>query len=288
VVDQLRAVAVAVTLGICLTLPAGTRASESAQLFASFNPDVSNASTTISFGLSIAGSSGVPSPLRSVDLQLPANIGLGRLTLGTAICEPAELYEEGPEGCPANSRVGYGTALAEVPYGPEVVQEQASVYAYRGNTEHERITILFFTEASAPVSADLVFPAQIVEDRPPYSESINTEVPLVPSLPGGPDVSVVRFQSTFGPKNLVYEREVNGELVSYKPRGVTVPSTCPRGGFPFAAELSFEDGSHVTARSTAPCPRGRLRAMHDHKPRVRRGRPRRGPSSSSTSPAESR
>jgi len=253
--------AVACTLVLCLllVLPTLARASEHVQLSASFDPNRPRVSTTIAFAFTITGSEGqIPPPLRNVDLHLPGEIGLGRTTLGTAICEPVYLYEEGPEGCPANSHVGYGTALAEVPYGPEIVQEHAAVYAYRGNSEHEHITILFLAEARAPVFADLVFPGQILEDKPPYSASIDTEVPLVPSLPGGPDVSVVQFQSTFGPQHLIYEREeANGEVQLYKPRGVSVPPVCPRGGFPFAADLSFADGSHITAHASAPCPHGR-------------------------------
>jgi hypothetical protein len=233
------------------------------KLTTSFNPDRLTVSTTISFGFTIAGSGGqVPSPLRSVNLHLPGGIGLARNTLGTAVCEPIYLYAHGPHGCPPNSRVGYGTALAEVPYGPKTVSERASVNAYRGNSESGNVTLLFFAEGGTPVFAALVFPGVILEDKPPYSGSLDTEVPLVPSLPGGPDVSVVQFQSTFGPKGLVYEREdANGEIEFYPPRGVTVPPVCPRGGFPFAADLAFEDGSRVTAHSTATCP-PRVRLAH--------------------------
>jgi hypothetical protein len=78
-------------------------------------------------------------------------------------------------------------------------------------------------------------------------------------------VSVVQLKSTFGPAHLIYEREVNGELVTYRPRGVTAPPVCPVGGSPFAADLAFEDGSHITARTTAPCPpHARRRAGSAH------------------------
>jgi hypothetical protein len=125
---------------------------------------------------------------------------------------------------------------------------------YCDETAHEHITILFLVEARHAVYAALVFPGELVPDTGPFSGSIDTEVPLIPSLPGGPSVSVVQFQSTFGPAHLIYEREVNGKLVTYRPRGVTVPRVCPVGGYPFAVDLAFEDGSHITARTTAPCP----------------------------------
>jgi len=250
-------------VALALALAASTQASQKVDFFADFSPNRPGASTTVTFGFSITSTNGqAPSPLLDVDLHLPTGIGLGRNTLGTAICDPTYLYAYGPGGCPTNSAVGYGTALAVVPYGPRLVQEQATVHAYRGMPEAEHITILFLAEGLTPVFADLVFPGQLEEDSGPFGASINTEVPLVPSLPGGPNVSVVRFQSTFGPKHLIYEREVNGELQRFRPRGVTIPVTCPRGGYPFAADFSFEDASHISARTTVPCAQSAKSRLH--------------------------
>jgi hypothetical protein len=235
-------------------------------------PGTPNTSSTIVFGFTIRGpGGGIPSPLQSIDLHLPAGIGLARNTLGTAICEPHYLFADGPEGCPPNSRVGHGTALAEVPYGPLVVKEEASINAYRGaSPEGSQVTLLFFAEGWTPVFADLVFPGQLLADTPPYSGRIDTQLPLVPSLPGGPNVSLARFQSTFGPAGLVYEREVNGERFEhFTPRGVTVPRVCPPGGYPFAGDFSFEDGTQVSVRTSAPCARSA-------RSRPRRGRRHRG------------
>ena len=247
-----RALAVALCMG--LALPASALASQNVHLFASFSPNRPQASTTVTFGFTIVSPLGqVPSPLEGVDLHLPGGIGLARNTLGTAVCEPTYLFAYGPNGCPPNSRVGYGTVIAEVPYGPVAVQEEATVDAYRGAPEEAHITILFFAEGWTPVFADLVFPGQLLEDQAPFGGHLDTKVPLVPSLPGGPNVSVVRFQSTFGPKNLLYEREVKGEVERFHPRGVTVPATCPPGGYPFAGDFSFEDGTRLTVHTSVPC-----------------------------------
>lgn len=32
------------------------------------------------------------------------------------------------------------------------------------------------------------------------------------------------------------------------------PRACPRGGFPFAVSVSFQDGERTSARTTVPCP----------------------------------
>ncbi|HEV3071981.1 MAG TPA: hypothetical protein VGY76_11220 [Solirubrobacteraceae bacterium] len=263
--------ALAVALCMALALPASARASQSVNLFASFSPNKPRASTTITFGFTVVSPKGqVPSPLEGVDLHLPGGIGLARNTLGTAVCEPIYLFAHGPNGCPANSRIGYGLAVAAVPYGPLAVHEQATVDAYRGVSEGAHLTILFFAEGWTPVFADLVFPGQLLEDQAPYSGRIDTKVPLVPSLPGGPNVSVVRFQSTFGPKNLLYEREINGEIEHFHPRGVTVPATCPAGGYPFAGDFRFEDGTQITVHTSVPCAgHARSRARRGHGARGR-------------------
>lgn len=124
-----------------LALPPFAVASETVRLYASFSPDRPGASTTITFGFTIGGSNGqVPLPLTSVNLHLPAGIGLARM-------------------------------------------------------------------ASARRSAN--------------------------------------------PANFT--------------RKDTVPRVCPVGGYPFAADLAFEDGSHITARTTAPCPpHARRRAGSAH------------------------
>jgi hypothetical protein len=239
----------------CLGLPAGAGASETATLYTSFSPDRPGASTTVTFGFVIHSPRGqVPSQLRNLDLHLPAGIGIARNTLGQAICEPAYLYVSGPNGCPENSRLGFGSATAEVPYGPEVVSEDAHVYAYRGESQDEHTTVLFFAEGWEPVFADLVFPGHLLEDTGLFSGQIDTEVPIVPSLPGGADVSVVRLESSFGPAGLTYHRKVGPREIAFTPRGVTVPLHCPRGGYPFAADFTFQDATHLTARATVPCP----------------------------------
>jgi hypothetical protein len=81
----------------------------------------------------------------------------------------------------------------------------------------------------------------------------------VTSVPGGPDVSIVSVQSTIGPSHLTYYKHVHGRLVAFHPRGVSVPERCPHGGFPFAAEFRFQDGSETTAATTVPCPPRRHR-----------------------------
>ncbi len=77
-------------------------------------------------------------------------------------------------------------------------------------------------------------------------------VPLVPSLPDSPDVAVVQLTTTLGPLGITYYERVHGHTIAYHPRGLLLPDSCPRGGFPFAAELGFVDGSTASARRCVP------------------------------------
>jgi hypothetical protein len=67
-------------------------------------------------------------------------------------------------------------------------------------------------------------------------------------------VSIVSVQTTIGPSHLTYYKHVHGRRVAFRPRGVSVPERCPHGGFPFAAEFTFQDGSTATGVTTVPCP----------------------------------
>jgi hypothetical protein len=80
-------------------------------------------------------------------------------------------------------------------------------------------------------------------------------VPLVPGVPEGPDVAVVKVRVRIG-GNLVYYRRAHGRKVAYRPQGVRLPPHCPKGGFRFNASFSFVDGSSAQAQTVVPCPRG--------------------------------
>ncbi|HWG08480.1 MAG TPA: hypothetical protein VN672_05685 [Solirubrobacteraceae bacterium] len=85
------------------------------------------------------------------------------------------------------------------------------------------------------------------------SGDLRFTVPLVPSLPGSPDVAVVQLRVTIGGKLTYYERSA-GRTIPFRPRGIGLPRRCPRGGFRFAATFSFIDGSRVPAQTAVPCP----------------------------------
>ncbi len=232
--------------------------SETASLQASFTPDRLGTPTTISFGFHLSTTVGVaPPPLTGVDLHMPAGVNYTRTTLGLATCAPALLLAKGVAGCPANSRLGFGSAIVEVPFGTGAGHEIPEIQALSGPSPDGNLVVLFYADGLFPVFAQLAFTGEVLPDSGAYGSQLRTTIPLVTSVPGGPDVSVLSVTSTIGPSALTYFRYVHGRRVAFRPRGVSVPESCPRGGFPFAAEFAFQDGSHISAQAVVACPRAR-------------------------------
>jgi hypothetical protein len=249
-----------VVLACLLPSPQALAVTEDATLQAGFSPDRLGASTTISFGFHLATSEGLaPPPLTAVRLHMPAGLDYATTTLGLAICQPATLLAKGLAGCPANSRLGFGSALVEVPFGVGPGRELPEIQAVMGPPHEGNLDVLFYANGTTPVLAQLVFAGEVLPDKGIFGTQLAAAVPQIASVPGGPDVSVVSVQSTIGPSHLVYYRHRHGRLVPFRPVGVSVPERCPRGGFPFLAEFQFQDGSATRASTHVPCP-GRRRA----------------------------
>jgi hypothetical protein len=248
----------ALALAGCACLAGGASAAQSVKLKVAFQPNQAGVRTTIKLALRISGPGGIPPvPMTSLDLRLPGNMGIATTTLGESNCDPAALIDGGLRGCSANARIGFGDATAVVPVGSQNVHERASLNALMGPPAQDRLEVLFYVEALEPVFARLVLPSIVLSDTQPFGERLDTSIPLVQAWPDGPDLALETFVSTIGPLHLTYHRKVNGKTIAFHPHGVRVPRTCPAGGYPFEALLSFQDGTHTTAIYHVPCPPSR-------------------------------
>ncbi|MBA3808464.1 MAG: hypothetical protein H0X28_08750 [Solirubrobacterales bacterium] len=246
----------ALMLGVCTA--ASANAAETVALHTSFSPEKLGASTTIAFGFDIAESEGgLPSPLRSVSLSLPAGLNYLDTTLGLAICQPAALLARGLAGCSPNSRLGFGSAFVEVPFGQGAGHEIPHIDALMGPPHGHNTVVLFYADGREPVYAQIIFAGELVAGTERFGGSLNAGVPLIPSVPAGPPVSIVRVRTTIGPAHLTYYERRHGHTVAFHPVGVSLPSRCPRGGFKFLAQFAFQDTTRVTATSTVSCPHRR-------------------------------
>jgi hypothetical protein len=255
-VSKLPAIAaLSVALMFALAPTAAQATSENASLHASFSPDRLGAPTTITFSFHLSTTEGTaPPPLIGMDLRMPAGMNYTTTTLGLAICQPAAVLTKGLAGCSPNARLGYGSALVEVPFGVGAGHEIPEIQAVAGPSPNGNLVVLFYANGMFPVSAQLVFAGEVLPDTGRFGSRLAASVPLVTSVPGGPDVSIVSVQTTIGPSHLTYYKHVHGRRVPFRPRGVSVPERCPHGGFPFAADFTFQDGSKTSAQTTVSCP----------------------------------
>jgi hypothetical protein len=244
----LRFVAPALAVALCVCLPAGASAVQGAKINARFTPERLGAATTLSLGFQLPAWDGLsPAALSSMQLAYPANLGLATSGLGLASCSPSELEAMGGQGCPANSRMGFGSAVVELVLKVETIREHVSLELFAGPSPDGYLHVLVYASGVFPVYAQLVLSGVLLRGQ------LSITVPPIPSFPEAPDVVMTQMQLTLGGRLTYYER-IAGKLVPYHPAGVGLPSSCPSGGFPFAATFLFVNGGQESAHTAVPCP----------------------------------
>jgi hypothetical protein len=204
--------------------------------------DILGAGAEVEVAMTISGTEygGFPSPLTGLSFYAPAGVGVH--TAGFPICEPSVLEAIGPVGCPKKSIAGPpGVGLGVVAFGGERGPESVSIqnfFAAKG--------LNFYVEGKTPSSFQILEKAHWIPAAPPFGKAVLVEVPLVETVPNGPDASVLSFKVKVG---AAYKR--GKKTVSY----ITQPKTCPAGGFPVKVELKFLSGEATTVADKVPCPK---------------------------------
>jgi hypothetical protein len=211
---------------------------------ASFSPDRLDTKAAFTFAVHFAGGElGVPAPVRRAVVHFPPGLTLDIPKLKS--CSKAELQARGARGCPARSQIGTGRALADVHAGSTVESEEAAVSAFVGPPQGANPTIEILGQGYSPLEERVVITATVLPDNPPYGEKLVMSIPPIPTIPLEPYASTVSFSMTIGGK---------AAKKHHNPNTVLLPSRCPTGGFPFAAEFTYEDGSTSASTATVPCP----------------------------------
>ncbi len=217
----------------------------SATITSSIFPGRAGARGALTFSAQLTGGeSGVPSPVQMTIVKFPAGLTLDIPSLRS--CSRARLLAHGPSGCPAGSKVGQGHALAEVLQGPQLTTEDALVWAFVGPPENNEPTLELLGEGFNPAPAKVVVTGIVRPAPAPYGEELVIPIPPIPTLPFASNTSMVSFSLTIGTKGRHLPRSANT---------VIAPARCPAGGFPFAAEFTFADGSTSSPLARAPCVR---------------------------------
>lgn len=254
--NKTRVVVVALIGCACLIGAAIALASETFTTKIYFTPDKlgapANLSATTVFALN---ASAVPTPIGHVLAYGPA--GLKVDVAGTGTCSKALLEAKGPSGCPADSRIGFGGGLGLVEIAKEFIKEPYTLDFFVAPKENGHLTFLIYAQGTNPVSVELVIVAKEVHGSGPYGIGFEFDIPPIPTLPGAAYASVETNYFTVGAQKVAYYHTVHGHRKLVHVKGLIIPKTCPKGGFPFKVTVNFLDGTSATDTYTAPCPPGK-------------------------------
>jgi hypothetical protein len=205
--------------------------------------DILGAGAEVEVQVTISGTEygGFPDPLIGAGFYSPAGVEIN--AEGFADCESSVLEASGAAGCPKSSSAGpTGEGLGVVSFGGDRVNEKVSIqdfFAPAGG-------LTFYVEGRTPAYFQVLEKAYWVNAGAPYGSKLIVEVPLVETVPGADDASILSFKVKVG---AAYRKAK--KTVSY----ITLPKRCPKGGFPVKSELKFMSGETVTIAYKQPCPR---------------------------------
>jgi hypothetical protein len=248
-----------IALGLCLAsllFASAAQAEETVKITAAgFSPDKLGVPTNV-FGTAVISSSNlpVPSPITHVNVYGPAGVTLD--LKGTGVCTAEILENIGPEGCPADSKAGFGGGEGIYELAHEIIEEEFTLDFFLGDNRPGHTELLIYLNGSTPVSIQLVFNAPVITGPKPYGLGFSLNVPIIKVLPEASDASANSSFLTLGAKNVAYFKKVKGRRKLFHVKGIITPKSCPKGGWPVASQFSFQDGSTVTSKSTIPCPKG--------------------------------
>ena len=213
---------------------------------------------------------GHPPPLIGVNVDFPTGSKLH--PQGFATCSPSALKEVGEpaigtKACPKSSLLTFPVSGAQ-PESPSIILPHESyglgvVKIGAGAPVEEKVRVQgffapgggleFFTKGVTPSLFEFISPSHVTSSSSAgFGPALDTKVPLVETLPGAADASTERILVYGG---AAYKK--GGKTVYYG----TIPKTCPKGGFPIKAELTFAtngneaDPETAVATYKAPCPR---------------------------------
>jgi hypothetical protein len=191
---------------------------------------------------------GLPLQTRKLVVYFPAGTKIS--SAGFPTCTVAKLEQDGPQGCPAKSRIADGTVgVADQIGSGEATREEGAleIFVMPGNG------VVAYANAAAPISAQIVIPAHWETAPAPYGPKLTFEIPLVDSVPGALPVSGTSIHVRAGAAI-----KKNGKTYYYG----RVPTKCPKGGFPGKGEVGLEGGQNIVTELKVPCPTKSLKKAH--------------------------
>ena len=185
---------------------------------------------------------GFPSPLVGVTASYTPKGLEGHDSKGFTTCSAGTLESHEVQKCPKKSVAGpKGEARGVVSFGSTRVHETLSVQPFFETGGG----LAFYAEGTSPAEIELLSPGSFTS-APGSGPVFKGVVPLVETVPGAPFGSVEFIKVKVGAAFMQGKK-----LVSYG----TIPTKCPKGGFPVKAELKFYSGETVSVTAKPPCPK---------------------------------
>ena len=183
---------------------------------------------------------GFPPPVTGFTFFAPAGVKLhpqGFTTCPLAILESHEVAH-----CPKKSAASsVGSVTGVVSFGQTRVHENLTLQLFFAPNGE----VAFYAEGTSPAEIELLGKAGFTYPGGSFGPKFTAAVPLVETVPGAPYGVVETAKLTVG---AAYMQK--GKLTSY----ITLPKSCPKGGFPVRAILTFLIGEPVTVDTKMPCP----------------------------------
>jgi hypothetical protein len=235
----------AIALGV---LPATALSTTTARVSASFSGHTLGAGTSMHFGFTTSDSAGgLPQLPTDATIHLPPGTHIASLAHlpKSDVCSSniLEAVGYGPSACPKGSHAGpVGFAHLEAPVGGHLKIVKVPVYPVIDKVG--LFSLLMLAPAPFPSDNASLFP---------YSPGGSPELLLgeLGALEVSPGVrsSMLDYSITLGANLKVQQggRNVVQPLI-------TMPKSCPRGGFVWRTDFSYWEGSSTTALATSPCP----------------------------------
>jgi hypothetical protein len=126
-----------------------------------------------------------------------------------------------------------------------LVGESISLWVFLGPLRNLQPTFEMLAQGYTPFDERVVLSGTVLQDNPPYGEDLVLPIPAIATLPLEPVASVAWMSLTIG----------SSQRSARESNTTVEPASCPLGGFPFAAELTYEDGSTQNVSAATPCPR---------------------------------
>jgi hypothetical protein len=213
--------------------------------------NILGAGADVEFEYAIGGAEyfGSAPPLIGANFYTPKGTAMPSSRFPT--CAETTLLDSGPGACPKGSSAGpIGTVIGYVSFGGERVEETAELLSFfrpGGGLE-------YLANGHTPVQLEVLTKGHYShpDGIDGYGFEEEEEVPLIETVPDGPDASITTITATYG-----RAIKSHGKTLYY----FRVPKTCPKGGFPLKTEAIFaEDGDPskpetVTAFYKLACPR---------------------------------